>query len=677
MTSRVLSAIASVALVVATYAAPQSVLDNYEPPQFLPPVQFCETHGRQHHSYSPQERFDLALTPYMREPLECLADSRIEIITLEWASQLGKTVYEEKALMHFACQAPGPCMWVFPDEDLQHDFLKKRLKRTIEATPIWREKLDRGLISVTDNGVSFKTMEVFAALASSESDLSSRPSRYVIADEVDKYPEHTTREGSPLDQARKRQRWYAGRGRKMIVSSTPTDSRSMIDRWFRAGDQRRYHVPCLSCGIAHPWEWERVKWDTPDPDLTGGKKLTHAQLAEMIQTGELDVYYECPSCGHHHTTWREQLEMNRRGAWVRHAPTHNHASFHLSSMAAPIQSSCSWRGLAITFLEALVAKSRGDEDPIKTFLQHELARTYTPRQVIIREQALVDRMSLLPAGIVPREAHIITAGIDVQHDRWYWVAHAWWSVAGADGEVETRCHMVDHGCVEGHFAGASALTTRLFEVEGGGKRPLDLALMDSGDGMVTADVYALCSRLGDRSLLPVKGDDEKGFSGGHFYTIAARPLKDQQIDRHEKERRQQAQRNNPLAEKLINCNVVAVKDFVSALLQKPLPTQEERETGTNPAMTYHYGIDQDSDLQRQLVSEERANVPTARGKRRVTWRKRDGYDANHYKDAETYSACAAVMRGILAGQRTTQTKRRRRRMVGASVPDPWNRSVRL
>jgi phage terminase large subunit GpA-like protein len=95
--------------------------------------------------------------------------------------------------------------------------------------------------------------------ANSPAGLASRPIKYLLFDEIDRWEESAACDGDPaaLAIARTRTFW----NRKIVMCSSPTiKGASRIELAFLESDQRYYTVSCPLCKHLQRLIWQRVEW---------------------------------------------------------------------------------------------------------------------------------------------------------------------------------------------------------------------------------------------------------------------------------------------------------------------------------------------------------------------------------------------------------------------------------
>ncbi|MDH8329816.1 phage terminase large subunit family protein, partial [Klebsiella pneumoniae] len=72
-------------------------------------------------------------------------------------------------------------------------------------------------------------------------ELAARAIKFLFLDEVDRFAVSAGVEGDPIGLAIKRTKTFEGKGRKVVIVSTPTSrAGSRINQWYLRGDQRKF-----------------------------------------------------------------------------------------------------------------------------------------------------------------------------------------------------------------------------------------------------------------------------------------------------------------------------------------------------------------------------------------------------------------------------------------------------
>lgn len=344
-------------------------------------------------------------TPYLKDIMDALSPySDVERVVFMKGSQLGATECGNNWTGFVIHHTPGPMLSVLPTVEMAKRTSKQRLDPLIQESPVLKEKIKPARSRDSGNTILSKEFQggvLILTGANSATGLRSMPVRFLFLDEIDAYPGDIDDEGDPVALAEARTRTFSRR--KIFLVSTPTiKGISRIEREYELTDQRRYFVPCPSCGKSQYLKFEQLKWPKDQPEL---------------------AKYECEHCQfqmeEHHKTW-----MLDNGYWESTAPEGEQKNaktvgFHLSSLYSPVGWR-SWADIAKSWKDA-----QGSDAAIKAFKNTELGETYVESGEAPDWQRLYERREGYKIGTVPKGGLFITAGVDVQKDRieasiWAW-----------------------------------------------------------------------------------------------------------------------------------------------------------------------------------------------------------------------------------------------------------------
>ena len=587
-------------------------------------IQFCERYRRLPDSET--QTYTASEYPHQAMPLEVLMRSGVEEVGLLWASQHGKTVTLENALFGWSCRAPGTTIWAVPDQKLK-DRYGRRLRNAVMATPRWRDELEPGARSISKESIRFRRMDMFYAIGGSEADMSSTPARYVVIDEIDKFPLSTKKEGSPRSQLKKRQRTF--HDRKMLVSSTPTTIDGEIWKFAMSSQLWESCTQCPGCRQWHPWYWGAVRWDKRP------EGRSYRRHGELVRAGKVDVWYECPRCGEKYSeakmreaekgleyrvcsveinaamSYEERFDMLMRQGeegvpevrWDVPEKINWRVCFHKGAI---VTARTPLRQLVQEWHDGLEARQDGDESGIQDFFIHHLALPFSRRTIRHTEREVTDRVVEYAAGVVPADTVLLSCGIDVQQDGFFLV----WLAFNKKGRV----HVCKHERVWGDFPQLRTALSDPLKMEGFPQGVFaQLHLIDASDGMVARSVTAFCEEFAADRFRPCKGSAAP-LGGGRIWS----PVKTEA---------------SALGDRGIMVSSTAARDWWASQFKVSVG---EPEGG----VTFHQGVLLDTEFQRQMVSEQRVDD---RGK--IIWIRRKGYRANHYWDAIIYAAVAGIVLG--------------------------------
>jgi phage terminase large subunit GpA-like protein len=334
-------------------------------------------------------------TPYLREILDQLSTSSpTQRIVLMFAAQLGKTEVGLNWIGYVMQHSPAPMLTVLPTIEVAERWVMQRLQPMLAETPVIRTLFDGKRSRDSANSKHIKDFPggmLVIGGANSPASLASMPIRYVLLDEVDRFPWEVGQEGDPVGLIDERTKTFPRR--KVLLVSTPTvKGQSRIESEYEKSDMRQYHVPCPHCG-----EYQVLRWRHDD----GSYGLKHNDA-----TGA--VYYGCRQCGErieeHH-----KPQMLANGRWIPRHPERAVRGYHLSGLYSPLGLGFSWRELWAKWQD-----SHGDTANLKRFINTTLGESWEEQGDSIEDLALIARLEDYPDKI---PAALTTAGVDVQKDR--------------------------------------------------------------------------------------------------------------------------------------------------------------------------------------------------------------------------------------------------------------------
>ena len=341
-------------------------------------------------SSSEAGRWRTSRTPYLREIMDSLsANDPTDVVVFMKGAQIGASEAGINFVLYAISHAPAPMLYVLPTVDSAKRVSKQRLAPAIDAVPLVREKVATPRARDSGNTLFQKDYAggtLILTGSNSAVGLRSMPARYLFLDEVDAFPSDLDGEGSPIQLAIRRTATYK-RNRKIFMVSTPTvKGLSTVEDYFEQSDQRRYFVPCPSCGDMQTIDWKRIIWTDDDPS-----------------TAKL----HCESCG---IEIEEQHKTNmlNNGEW-RPTAVGRYRGYHLSSLYSP----AGWYGWSDAAEDFLAARKSGQEQ-MKTFVNTVLGETFEEAGEQIDPLGLIMRREEYPSDL---EFEVKTVAVDVQKDR--------------------------------------------------------------------------------------------------------------------------------------------------------------------------------------------------------------------------------------------------------------------
>lgn len=526
-------------------------------------------------------------TPYLKGIMDAFSDDRIEEIIFIKPTQVGGTESILNILGYIVDQERASTLVVYPSKDLAEDISKNRIQPMIKATRVLSNKFrpdDSKLLSL-----QFDDMYIPLTGANSAAELASKPIRFVLLDEVDKYPPRSGggREADPISLARERTNTFSY-NKKIFITSTPTLKTGAIwKEWESCTRKLFFYVPCPGCGKYQRLKFHQIKFQK------------EGSILERSQT----AYYECPYCkGQIHDA--DKHKMLCSGKWICEDEINTgkksgakKTGFSLNAIYSPW---LSFADVAYKWLDA-----QGDQEKMQNFVNSWLGEPWEDVGSTAGAQAVLDKRGPYTRGIVPEWAQIITCGVDVQETCLYYTVDAW-------GKGK-RIYNIDHDCIPGtDFNTLWDVVNGCYYDTNGKDWYIDLTLVDSGDQ--TDKVYDFCY-VHNPLTVPVKGSSTQ---------IPARY------------RVSQIQKEDSVAKgmQLIICDGSYYKGMIYSKLN------------TNDGNWQVFdGVE--AEYCEQITSEHKV-FERKNGVESWVWRKKTNDAQNHYLDCEVYAACAADLMGAFA-----------------------------
>ena len=168
--------------------------------------------------------------------------------------------------------------------------------------------------------------------------LASKPIRYVLGDERDRWALSAGNEGDPWDLAMARQTTFYNA--KSAEVSTPTvKNASAIEAAYATGTMERWKSRCPHCGEYHEIQWADIRFEH-DEIIVAGKKTYKVR----------SVCYACPGCGCIST----EAEMKRAPArWEADNPAAYEQGTRSFWLNAFVSQWASWESIILKYLNAI------------------------------------------------------------------------------------------------------------------------------------------------------------------------------------------------------------------------------------------------------------------------------------------------------------------------------------
>ncbi|KQP39668.1 terminase [Pseudorhodoferax sp. Leaf274] len=245
----------------------------------------------------------------------------------------------------------------------------------------------------------------------------------------------------------------------------------------------RFHIDCPRCGVEHPLTW-------------GGKKFAHGFKWERGKPET--VRHVCPHC-HESITQADYLSaggLPAPGVWVCERTGKRYGmdrvwrdsagmpcapprtlGLHVWAAYSPQRD---WPSIVTEFEEALVELEKGEAGPMQLFVNETLGETWELQGQRSDEHALQARAEPYKLTVVPKGGLVLTAGVDVQRNRWEITVWAWGR--GMESWVVDVIVLEGNPAVDDDWEQVTAHLQRRYKQEWhGGSMGLSAISIDSSD----------------------------------------------------------------------------------------------------------------------------------------------------------------------------------------------------
>lgn len=401
----------------------RAVLRHRKP---VPVSDWAERHRIIHTSSRPG-RWQNQVTPYAKGIMDASFFPSVRRISIMKCPQSGGTEAVHNCIAYAIDRAPGPVLYVYPDEGMARENAQDRIIPMINSSPRLSEYLTGMSDDISSLRIRLTHLTLHMAWSGSPARLGNKPIRYLVMDELDKY-QSTKNEAAAEALAEKRVITW-GRRAKIWKLSTPTIPGFGIDRAFKQAEARfRFHVHCPACGSETLMLFEQIGWpvEIDDPVKVESRNLG---------------YYACQHCNAQWTDQDRNLAL-RTGLWREEKsslPLWEHLereqpfsiAFHIPAWLSPFVS------LSEIAAKALAYKLDQNLELLKDLQNNYKAEPWEIERATRSEELILNLCDDRPRGAVPgpvdgkERVNCLLAAVDTQKNHFYYVIRAF-----GYGEIE-------------------------------------------------------------------------------------------------------------------------------------------------------------------------------------------------------------------------------------------------
>ena len=448
--------------------------------------------------------------------LDFMSDDQIEELDVMKAKRVGYTkMVTAYVAYNVAHRRRKQALWQ-PTDDDRDSYVKSEIAPVLDpltGVPAVNKARRRG------KGASEETIKYKPFRDSALHLLGGKASRayrritvaVAVLDEISKFDRSIEKSGPPRGLARGR--LEGAPYPKLVCGSTPLLKGlcHIEDAVEEAEGLVRFHIECKHCGAEHPLMW-------------GGKDKAHGFKWE--RGNPASVRHVCPHC-RASITQADYMPGGTPvgGAWVcertgkRYGPDRvwrdnkgmpcrppRSLGVHVWTAYSPQRA---WSDIVTEFENALKALEKGDVGPMQLFVNETLGETWELAGERTDEHALQARAEPYKLCTVPRGALILTAGVDVQRNRWEITVYGWGR--GMESWVVDVAVLEGNPAVDEEWGPVLEYLQRRYPQEAGGlTMGISATSIDSSDQ--TQAVYSWVSKAQHsiKGLRAIKGEGTDG-----------------------------------------------------------------------------------------------------------------------------------------------------------------------
>jgi phage terminase large subunit GpA-like protein len=374
--------------------------------------------------------FDPDKIPALEYVYDCLDNWFIYIVVAMKGSQVGWSELTNNWLGKLIHTSPCKIQWVFPGLQPARIYSREKLKIFFNGTTVLRDIINQG--SVKENFSYFKFPGGFLKLVTAGAIYNLKTSSIPVTgvEEPDDVKEDVKGQGSTFDLLKGRAKTFPVGEKKLLFGGTPTDEDfSTVSSAYKESNQLVFKAHCHHCGELSELTTNNLYYNEY-PNYYNDEKY-----------GKYDpesAYYLCPHCN---GEWSfEDKDRNIREGkkygftdhtgkfskgWHPKKPEITETfGFHIPELLSTLSTS-TFQELARKKILATLALERNDEGLMKSFVNNTDGLPYNSGIASITEEDMILLRSSYDEHIVPIGGLLLTAGIDVQLDRFAVIIRAW------------------------------------------------------------------------------------------------------------------------------------------------------------------------------------------------------------------------------------------------------------
>jgi phage terminase large subunit GpA-like protein len=366
-------------------------------------------------------------------PMMAVNDPETHTLVAEVGTQTLKTEWLMNIAFYFMHVDPCEQLWIHGTQDFAAKFSKGRFNRNVDVTPAIRELISRPKYrdsQSTITHVEYPGGTLDFAGPNSPVDLTGRPVRVVLLDEIDKYPASAANLGDPVRMAIERTSTFMAQGRaKIIMACSPTTlGLSRIGKAYDASDRRKLFLSCPHCSHDQILTWASVHMDRDEQGQPNPKtaRIRCEDCGVIWSEGDriaaLNALKDADGWG-----WRQTREFHCCGE--QQVPEQWDSAGRSTCRICGARSA--YDGIAGFNASKLYSKrhrlsdiarqwmeARGDEEQMRVWTNEAMAELWQPKFTHqFSTNKLMQRAEVYGPDDLPKDVKVVMAGVDTHPNR--------------------------------------------------------------------------------------------------------------------------------------------------------------------------------------------------------------------------------------------------------------------
>ena len=375
-------------------------------------------------------KFDPDKIPALEYIYDCCDNRSIYIIVAMKGSQVGWSELTNGVIGKVIHTTPTKMQWAFPGLEPSKVYSREKLKPFFNGTRVLKELINIGVAKESFSYFKFPggflKLTTLGAISSAKT--SSIP--FIGVEEPDDVKDDVKGQGDTLENVKGRQKTFPIGFKKLIFGGTPTDKDfSRVESGYKQSNKLVFKAECHHCKELIELSLDNLKYDD----------YQDRYIDELYGKHNPDsAYYECPACS---GIWsfeekNQNIENGKKfgftdftgnfsKGWHAERPEVTETfGFHIPELLSTLSSS-TFRELAQKEILAELDLLKGNESLMKSYRNNSGGLPYASGITALGAKEMEKLRLNYPEGIVPSEGLVLTAGVDVQDNRFAYVIRAW------------------------------------------------------------------------------------------------------------------------------------------------------------------------------------------------------------------------------------------------------------